>query len=95
VKITLETVAHIADLASLELDDEEAQRMQSDMDAILGWVEKLAELDTSDVPPTAHVVDMATPLRSDEIADVLPVDEVLRNAPEHDEQSMIVPKVID
>ena len=95
MKITAEIVAHIADLASLQLDAEESRRMQADLDAILGWVEKLSELDTTDVPPTAHVIEMATPMRRDEVADVLPVDEALRNAPRHDDGSMIVPKVID
>jgi len=95
VKIRTETVRALADLASLELAPEEVERMRRDLDAILAYVDKLSELDTSDVPPTAHVLDISTPLRPDQVRDVLPVSEVVRNAPDHDDTSMIVPKVIE
>ncbi len=95
MKIRTETVRALADLASLELAPEEVERMRRDLDAILAYVEKLSELDTSDVPPTAHVLDISTPLRPDQVHDVLPVSEVVRNAPDHDDTSMIVPKVIE
>ena len=45
--------------------------------------------------PTTHVLDLATPLRDDEVRDVLRVDEVVRNAPEHTDSSMVVPKVLE
>jgi aspartyl-tRNA(Asn)/glutamyl-tRNA(Gln) amidotransferase subunit C len=95
MRISAETVLELADLARLRLDPEEVERMRRDLDAILGYVEKLSELDTTQVPPTAHVLDIATPLRLDRVAGVLPVKEVVRNAPQHDESSMIVPKVIE
>ncbi len=95
MKIRTETVRALADLASLELAPEEVERMRRDLDAILAYVDKLSELDTSDVPPTAHVLDISTPLRPDQVRDVLPVSEVVRNAPDHDDTSMIVPKVIE
>ncbi len=95
MKITEELVLELAELARLRLEPDEAKRMQRDLDAILGYVEKLDELDTSDVPPTAHVLDVATPYREDRVRDVLPVEEAVRNAPEHDSNSMIVPKVIE
>lgn len=95
MKITSETVRSLASLAALELSPEEVERMRRDLDAILAYVEKLSELDTADVPPTAHVLDIATPFRPDEVCGVLPVSEAVRNAPEHDDTSMIVPKVID
>lgn len=95
MKIRTETVRTLADLASLELAPEEVEQMRRDLDAILAYVDKLSELDTSDVPPTAHVLDIATPLRPDAVRGVLPVSEVVRNAPDHDDTSMIVPKVIE
>jgi len=95
VKIRTETVRALADLASLELAPEELERMRRDLDAILAYVDKLSELDTSNVPPTAHVLDIPTPFRPDQVRDVLPVSEVVRNAPDHDDTSMIVPKVIE
>lgn len=95
MRISAETVLELADLARLRLDPEEVERMRRDLDAILGYVEKLSELDTTQVPPTAHVLDISTPLRLDRVAGVPPVKEVVRNAPQHDESSMIVPKVIE
>lgn len=86
---------YIARLARLRLTDEEVPRMQRDLDAILGYVATLRELDTKGVPPTTHVLEIATPLRSDEVRGVLPVEEVVRNAPQHDDSAMIVPKVLE
>lgn len=93
--ITRETVLYVARLARLRLADTEVERMRRDLDAILGYVESLAALDTSGVPPTTHVLDLPTPLRADEVRGVLPVAEVVRNAPLHDDQAMIVPKVLE
>ena len=95
MKITAQTVAYLADLANLELSPEETERMRRDLDAILAYVDKLAELDTEDVPPTAHVLDISTPCREDVVRDVLPVAEAIRNAPEHNEATMIVPRVVE
>lgn len=93
--ITAETVRELAELAELELGEGDVARMQRDLAAILAYVEKLSELDTSDVPPTAHVLDIQTPLRPDRAETPLAVEEAVRNAPEHDRFSMIVPKVLE
>jgi aspartyl-tRNA(Asn)/glutamyl-tRNA(Gln) amidotransferase subunit C len=95
MEITTESVRELAELACLELADDEVERMQRDLDAILAYVELLDELDTEDVAPTSHVLDIVTPLRDDTVADVLPRSEVLRNGPRHDDESVIVPKVIE
>ncbi len=93
--ITADTVRGLAALARLELDAAEVERMRHDLAAMLEYVEQLSELDVSNVPPTAHVLDVATPLRSDGELRQLPVSEVLRNAPRHDRGSYVVPKVIE
>jgi aspartyl-tRNA(Asn)/glutamyl-tRNA(Gln) amidotransferase subunit C len=95
VKITEETVLALGQLARLHLEPGEVERMRRDLEAILDYVEQLAELDTSEVPPTSHVLDVATPMRSDRVAEVLPVDAAVQNAPRHDHASMIVPKVLE
>jgi aspartyl-tRNA(Asn)/glutamyl-tRNA(Gln) amidotransferase subunit C len=95
MNITRETVLYVARLARLRLSDDEVPRMQRDLDAILGYVETLREVDTTGVPPTTHVLEIPTPLRPDEVRDVLAVSEVVRNAPQHDESAMIVPKVLE
>ncbi len=94
MKISAQTVAYLADLARVELSAEESERMRRDLDAILAYVDKLSELDTEGVPPTAHVLDIDTPYREDVVCDVLSVAEAIRNAPEHDGATMIVPQVI-
>ncbi len=95
MKIDVETVRNVAKLASLNLSEEEVPRLQRDLDRILGYVAKLEELDTSDVEPTTHVLELATPLRADEVSGVLPPEEAVRNAPEHTDRAMVVPKVLE
>ena len=95
MRISRDTVLYIAKLARLRLADGEVERMQRDLDAVLGFVAYLQALDTSGVVPTTHVLEIATPLRADEVAGVLPVSEVVRNAPEHTESAMVVPKVLE
>jgi aspartyl-tRNA(Asn)/glutamyl-tRNA(Gln) amidotransferase subunit C len=95
MRISRDTVLYIAKLARLRLADGEVERMQRDLDAVLGYVASLQALDTSGVVPTTHVLEIATPLRADEVAGVLPVSEVVRNAPEHTESAMVVPKVLE
>ncbi len=95
MRIAAETILHIARLAQLELTPDELERVRRDLDSILTYVEQLAELDTSNVTPTTHILDLATPLRDDEVRDVLRVDEVVRHAPEHTDSSMVVPKVLE
>ena len=95
MRITDEDIRSIAELARLGLSDAEVAQLRADLDAVLDYVDKLAELDTESVEPTAHVLDIPTPMRADEVRDVLPVSEVVRNAPEHDERSMLVPKVLE
>ncbi len=95
MKITAESVQELCDLASLRLDPEEAERMRDDLERILDYVGILSELDTEGVPPTSHVIEIATPLREDEVRGVLPVEDVVSNAPRERGGSFVVPKVIE
>jgi aspartyl-tRNA(Asn)/glutamyl-tRNA(Gln) amidotransferase subunit C len=95
MRITDDDVRKVAALARLALAPEELVRMRDDMEAILEYVDALSELDTRDVPPTTHPLELRTPLRPDEVHDVLPVEEALRCAPERDGNALLVPKVIE
>jgi aspartyl-tRNA(Asn)/glutamyl-tRNA(Gln) amidotransferase subunit C len=95
VRITDDDVRKVADLARLSLTPDELAKMRDDMDAILGYVDVLAQVDTVDVPPTTHPLELFAPLRPDEVSGVLPVDEALRCAPERDGGALLVPKVIE
>jgi aspartyl-tRNA(Asn)/glutamyl-tRNA(Gln) amidotransferase subunit C len=88
-------VGRIADLARLELSDDEAERMAAELEAILAYVEALRELDTDEVEPTAHPIPMATPLRDDRAEAPLAPERALANAPERDDFAFAVPKVLD
>ena len=97
MKITEDDVRYVAALANLELDEQEAARLTAEMDAILGYVEKLNELDTSAVPPMAQVLYDAPEeltLRPDD--DRPGIGEgALVNAPEKGAGHFKVPKVIE
>jgi aspartyl-tRNA(Asn)/glutamyl-tRNA(Gln) amidotransferase subunit C len=94
-KVSDKEVRHVANLARLTLGADELARMQRDLSSILGYVEKLGELDTSDVPPTAHAVELPTTLRPDEPRAGLPVEKALGNAPERLGDGFGVPKIIE
>ena len=93
-RLTVDDVRKVAALARLELDDEELRALRDELDQILRYVDKLAELDLEGVPPTTHVMDLVQPLRADTPIDPLPRRAVLAIAPEHDGASILVPKVI-
>jgi aspartyl-tRNA(Asn)/glutamyl-tRNA(Gln) amidotransferase subunit C len=93
--VSLEDVQHIALLARLGLTPGEAESLRRDLDSILGYVAKLDALDTSTVEPTAHVVDLPTPLREDRAVNVEAPDDMVRNAPDRYRTFLRVPKVIE
>ena len=101
--VSLAEVQHVADLANLELTAEELPRMARDLNAILGHIAELSELDTSDVPPMAQVAEMLgiTPathgesLRSDTVVPSIDRAAVMAEAPETDGRFFKVPKVIE
>jgi aspartyl-tRNA(Asn)/glutamyl-tRNA(Gln) amidotransferase subunit C len=90
-----EDVERVAALARLAMSAEELSRMARELEAVLGYVAALERVDTRDVPPTAHVVPLATPLREDTPAPPMDPALALANAPESDGSSFVVPKVIE
>lgn len=111
MKVTEKDVAYVADLANLDLTDEERSAMLRDLNSILDYIDRLNELDTADVPPMAQVSDrygvdeakqgserFAYAGREDVLEGLrksLPHDEALANAPDADEAFFRVPKVIE
>jgi len=94
-KITLEQVRHVALLARLRLGADEETRLQADLSSMLGYVEKLNELDTTEVPPTAQVGEPGTPMRDDEVTNQPNPDGMLANAPARHGNFFKVPKIIE
>jgi len=95
VKITLAEVEHVARLARLALDADEKERMRSQLDAILGYVEQLRRIDTEGVEPTAHVLPLVNILREDEVRPSYPVDAMLANAPDAQDGQFRVPRILE
>lgn len=111
MKVTENDVAYVADLANLDLTDREREAMLRDLNSILEYIDRLNELDTSDVPPMAQVSDrygvdpskqgserFSYAMREDideGLRKSLPREEALVNAPDTDEQFFRVPKVIE
>jgi len=95
MKITRVEVEHVAQLARLELSDEEKETFTGQMDAILAYVDKLNELDTTGIVPTAHAVPMENAFRDDLETPSIGVENALANAPDRAEGFFRVPKVIE
>ena len=96
MKITKETVDYVARLARVALTDEEKELFTHQLGEILGYMERLSQVDTTSVEPTSHVVDLYNVMRSDEPGEPLSLKDVLKNAPQSDDEGMIVvPRVID
>jgi aspartyl-tRNA(Asn)/glutamyl-tRNA(Gln) amidotransferase subunit C len=95
MKITRAQVRHVAALARLELTAEEEERIAGELESILGYVEKLDELDVANVAPTAHVFDVGPAFREDEVLNEPAVEELLRNSPDRSQGFFRVPKIIE
>ncbi len=93
--ISVEQVEQIARLAKLEFSDVEKLEMAEQLAQIVEYVEKLNEIDTENIKPTYHVLDLKNVFRQDKMADSLPLDEVLKNAPKNKLGYFSVPKVIE
>jgi aspartyl-tRNA(Asn)/glutamyl-tRNA(Gln) amidotransferase subunit C len=95
MKISLAEVEHVANLARLTFSDEEKELIRSQLDAILSYVGKLAELDTTGVEPTSHVLPIVNVFKDDVPGGSLSPDEALANAPERSGDFYSVPKIIE
>ncbi|WP_413376141.1 Asp-tRNA(Asn)/Glu-tRNA(Gln) amidotransferase subunit GatC [Alkalihalobacillus sp. 1P02AB] len=94
-QISKEQVKHVANLARLAITEEEAEMFTEQLDKIISFAEQLNELDTEGIEPTTHVLNMTNVLREDKSDAGLPVEEVLKNAPDHEDGQVRVPSIID
>lgn len=95
MKITEETVDHIAHLARLEFIGDKKQAIQQDMEMILTFMEKLNEVNTDAVEPLIFMNTEVNKLREDEAVETISQEEGLRNAPKKDSDYFRIPKVLD
>ena len=94
-KVSREEVLKIASLAQISLSEDEVERYTSQLNSILGYIDQLNELDTEEIEPLSHVLDLTNVTRKDLEESSLEREDVLMNAPESDGEYFIVPKVID
>ncbi len=95
MRLSLEQVEHVAQLAQLGLTSEELELFREQLSSILEYAEHLQELDTSQIPPTATVLPLENVMREDEIQASLPLDDVLANAPAVEDRCFRVPVVLE
>ena len=88
-------IKYVAHLARIALTRDEEKKLSAQLGDILGYIEKLRELDVTSVEPTAHAVPMVNVMRADEIRPSLPHEDALRNAPRQVGGLFIVPKIVE
>ncbi len=93
--ITVSDVNHLAKLADLALGDHEAEAMARHLDTIVGYVQQLAEVDTTGVEPVANVAGLVNVTRADEPGRMLDRAQILANAARRSDQAILVEKVVD
>lgn len=95
MKITKETVENVANLARLTFSESEIERFTDELGDILTYVDKLSELDTENVRPTQHVLNIKNVFRIDDKEESLDREKILSNAPVAENGCFIVPKVVE
>ncbi|MEM7291636.1 MAG: Asp-tRNA(Asn)/Glu-tRNA(Gln) amidotransferase subunit GatC [Pseudomonadota bacterium] len=95
MSVDLDTVKRIAKLSRIAVDDARAEKMQGELNTILGFVEQLNEVDVSGVEPMTSVVHMAMKKRTDTVTDGDKAEDVTANAPASEDGFFMVPKVIE
>ena len=95
MSVDLATVKRVAKLARIAVSDEEAEKMQGELNTILGFVEQLDEVDVSGVEPMTSVVSMQIKKREDIVNDGNKADDIVANAPVTEDNFFMVPKVVE
>lgn len=93
--ITKDTVKYVANLARIELNPKELEKLSRQLKDILDFIDKLKKVDIKDINPTSHILPISNVLREDKPQESLPFDKVLKNAPCREGNFFGVPKVIE
>ena len=89
------TVARVARLARIKVEAADLEPLAQELSQIMSWFEELGEVDTSAVEPMTRVIDVALPMRADQVTDGGRVADILKNAPDATEAFFTVPKVVE
>jgi aspartyl-tRNA(Asn)/glutamyl-tRNA(Gln) amidotransferase subunit C len=94
MSISRQDIEKVALLARLQLTGHELSKMTSELAQIVSYVDQLGEVDTDGIEPMAHAIEIANVFRDDAVAESLPREEALANAPHRDERAYLVPAVL-
>ena len=94
-RISVEQVKHVAHLSRLALSENEAEQWAGQLEKIITFAEQLNEVDTEGIEPTSHVLEIRNVMREDAAGPGLPTEEVLKNAPDHQDGQFKVPAIIE
>ena len=95
MKLSLAQVEHVARLAQLTLSDQEKELFREQLSSILEYAQRLQQLDTSAIPPTATVLPLENVMRDDQVRPSLPLTDVLANASDTEDGHFRVPVVLE
>ena len=95
MEITDKLVAYVAELAHLKLDDAQKRQAADDLARMIGYVDKLGELDTDGVEPMSHAFPVTNVFREDEVRESMAREQVLANAPAVKDGCFLVPKTVE
>ena len=95
MQITKELVEYVAELSRIKLDERSTEKMQKELGAIVDYMEILNQLDTENVEPLSHVFSITNVMREDDVKPSYDRADILQNAPEHTDDTFIVPKTVE
>jgi len=95
MNITLEDLKHLTKLSKLQYDANKADSYLDDLKKIIGYIQRLEELDLDKVEPTEHLLSLNNVFREDEIKSSMDVENILKNAPEVQENCFHVPQIVE
>jgi aspartyl-tRNA(Asn)/glutamyl-tRNA(Gln) amidotransferase subunit C len=95
MSVDAQTVRRVAHLARIAVAEDEVANLQGELNAILAFVEQLAEVNIDGVEPMTSVTPMAMKMRKDEVTDGNIPDDIIRNSPAHEGHYFVVPKVVE
>ena len=95
MKIDDKLVAYVAELAHLKLDDEQKRQAADDLSKMIGYVDKLGELDTEGVEPMSHAFPVVNVFREDEVKESMDRELILQNAPAKKDGCFLVPRTVE
>ncbi len=95
MSIDKETVYKIAKLSRIKIDEKDSDKIRSELNSVLDWINELSEVDTDGIEPLSSVTGHKLPQRTDNVTDGDYVDRILKNAPEKSSGFFVVPKVVE